>query len=66
MKKNQKYISLIEVMVALAIIAILISLLIPGLARARQAARDAACVNNLNQLYKFQMFYADDNKKKSF
>ena len=66
MKKSQRYISLIEVMVALAIIAILISMLIPVLARARQVARDAVCVNNLNQLYKFQMFYADDNENKVY
>lgn len=66
MNKNIKKLTLIEVAVVLAIIAILLSLLIPGLARARQAARDAICINNLNQLYKFQMFFADDNERKVY
>ena len=61
-----KYISLIEIVVALAIIAILLSLLVPGLGRARQQARQVHCANNLKQLYSYQLAFADDNDRKVF
>lgn len=42
--------TLIELVVILAVVAILIALLLPLLARQREAARRAVCMNNQHQL----------------
>jgi prepilin-type N-terminal cleavage/methylation domain-containing protein len=54
--------TLIELLVVIAIIAVLISLLLPAVQSAREAARRAACINNLKQIglamHNFEKFAA--------
>lgn len=53
--------TLVELLVVVAIIGILSSMLLPSLARAREAARRASCANNLRQLGMSILMYADES-----
>lgn len=53
--------TLIDVMVSVVIVSVLITVMLPGLAGAREAARKVACGSNLRQLGLATHLYADDN-----
>jgi len=61
MKKQRVSIfTIIELLIVIAIIAILASMLLPALSRARDSAKQIRCVNNLSQIGKGASIYAND------
>lgn len=54
--------TLVELLVVIGIIGVLMSLLLPSLARAREQARRASCLSNLRQVHAGFHFYALNNR----
>jgi len=54
--------TLVEMLVVIAVIAILAGLLLPALAKAKETAKSAKCMSNLHQIFVAMSMYVDENE----
>lgn len=60
-KRTERGFTLIELLVVISIIAVLMSIMMPSLQRARAQAKMVLCANNLKQMGTVFQLYANDN-----
>ncbi|MCA9244680.1 MAG: DUF1559 domain-containing protein [Phycisphaerales bacterium] len=63
MSRFKRAFTLIELLVVVAIIALLISILLPSLKGAKAQARRVVCATNLRTMYQSMFSYSDDNQE---
>lgn len=61
MRTKSDAFTLLELLVVLAIIAILVGIIVPSLSKARENARRSICLSNLKQIGVAATMYADDH-----
>jgi len=62
MRKEQKAFTLVELLIVVAIIAILLAVLVPTLNKVRESARRVVCASNLKQIGLLMEYYCADFK----
>ena len=62
-RQNTSGFTLIELLVTIAVVALLVSLLLPSLSGARRAARKLLCMNNLRQFAAADTLYLNDHRR---
>lgn len=58
--------SLVELLVVVAVIAVLSSLLLPAMGRVREKGRQVRCISNVSQITRAHLMYSSDDSKASF